>query len=575
VLLRSLALAGLGLTLAIGAAPAVAAPVLPLGHSGRWITDAQGRVVVVHGVNEVMKFPPYYPSATGFGDDDAAFLQSSGLDAVRVGVIWKALEPQPGVYDDLYLARIADTVRTLAAHGIVSLLDFHQDLLNEKFGGEGWPDWAILDGGLPAQPLLGFPLSYATSPGLNFAMSNFYANAAGPGGVGIQDRLAAAWRHVARQFASNPYVLGYDLLNEPWSINTNAIGCYTPGCPAVEQQLLAPAEAKMMRAIRTVDQTHLLWYEPIVETQAGLGSYNLPNPTGDPKAGMSFHVYCLGLPGRSCSDDEQSSLDQAVARGTANGDALIETEWGATDDVGLIDRQLARDDRAMMSWMWWAYTGNDPTTSGGGGAQAIINDPAKPPIGANVKLAKLRHLVEPYPQVVAGTPQPWSFSSGVFNLSYTSSRAGGGWFGAGSVTDVFIPSLWYAGGYAATVAGGAIVSTPGASVLQIAACPGASTVTATVRTAGVSAGSCRPRLQLTIAPRRFRAGHPTTFHLRVVAALGSYRQPVRGAVITFAGRRVRTGDRGRASLRITLRGRVHHAEARAPGLGSARTTVLA
>ncbi len=573
--MRSLALACFGLTLAIGAAPAIAAPLLPLGHAGRWITDAQGRVVVIHGVNEVAKFQPYYPSATGFGDDDAALLAASGLNAVRVGVIWKALEPQPGVYDDAYLAQIADTVATLARHGVVSLLDFHQDLLNEKFGGEGWPDWAILDGGLPAQPLLGFPLSYATSPGLNAAMSNFYANAAGPGGVGIQDRLAAAWRHVARQFASNPYVVGYDLINEPWSINTNAIGCYMPGCPAVEQQMVAPAEAKMMRAIRTVDQTHLLWYEPIVETQAGLGSYNLPNPTGDRQAGMSFHIYCLGLPGRSCSADEQSSLDQAIARGTANGDALMETEWGATDDVGLVDRQVARSDRAMMSWMWWAYTGGDPTTSGGGGAQAIVNDPAKPPTGTNVKLAKLRHLVEPYPEVIAGTPQRWSFTGGLFSLSYTVRRAGGGdSFGAGSLTDVFVPGLWYQSGYSAAVVGGAIVSAPGASVLQIAACPGVSSVAATVRAGAVaSSGTCHPKLSLTVSPRRFKAGRPTTFRVRVVAVLGSYRQPVRGAVITLGGRHVRTGPRGRALLRITLRGGSRRVVARARGLGTARTAV--
>jgi hypothetical protein len=177
--------------------------------------------------------------------------------------------------------------------------------------------------------------------------------------------------------------------------------------------------------------------------------------------------------------------------------------------------------------------------------------------------------------VVAGTPQSWSFSSGLFNLSYTLSRAGGRSFGAGSITDVFVPSLWYPGGYAAAVNGGAIVSAPAAPLLQIASCPGASTVTVTVRIAGARAGSCRPHLQLTISPHRFRAGHATTFHIRVTAVLGSYQRPVRGAVVTLAGHRTRTGPRGRASLRITLRGRRHRAVARAPGLASARTAILA
>ena len=84
----------------------------------------------MHGINMVYKLPPYYPAAVGFDDDDAAFLHSIGFNAVRVGIIWKALEPQPGVFDDAYLFEIASTVDTLAKHGIVSLLDFHQDLLN-------------------------------------------------------------------------------------------------------------------------------------------------------------------------------------------------------------------------------------------------------------------------------------------------------------------------------------------------------------------------------------------------------------------------------------------------------------
>jgi len=33
----------------------------------------------------------------------------------------------------------------LARHGIAVLLDFHQDMYNEKYAGEGFPDWAVID----------------------------------------------------------------------------------------------------------------------------------------------------------------------------------------------------------------------------------------------------------------------------------------------------------------------------------------------------------------------------------------------------------------------------------------------
>jgi len=74
-----------------------------IAHNGRWFTDSRGRVVIMHGVNMVMKVPPYQPSAMGFGDDDAALLQREGFNTVRLGLILKGLEPQPGVFNDAYL----------------------------------------------------------------------------------------------------------------------------------------------------------------------------------------------------------------------------------------------------------------------------------------------------------------------------------------------------------------------------------------------------------------------------------------------------------------------------------------
>src|SRR5205823_13991041 len=50
----------------MSAMPAAAQPQAPLGHAGRWITDSDGRVVILHGVNVVYKVPPYAPDAAGF-----------------------------------------------------------------------------------------------------------------------------------------------------------------------------------------------------------------------------------------------------------------------------------------------------------------------------------------------------------------------------------------------------------------------------------------------------------------------------------------------------------------------------
>ena len=87
--------------------PASAAPTTPLSQEGRWIVDADGRVVLMRGVNMVYKVPPYHPGAAGFGIDDARFLAREGFNTVRLGVIYTGVEPSPGVYDEAYLDQIA------------------------------------------------------------------------------------------------------------------------------------------------------------------------------------------------------------------------------------------------------------------------------------------------------------------------------------------------------------------------------------------------------------------------------------------------------------------------------------
>ncbi|MBJ7348360.1 MAG: cellulase family glycosylhydrolase, partial [Thermoleophilaceae bacterium] len=125
------ALLGAVLALAI-AAPLASAITAPLNTSTRWMIDNDRRVVMLHGVNMVNKFAPYEPSAIGFGADDADAIAAEGFNTVRLGLAWKAVEPSPGIYDENYLNKIQATTELLAARGIYTLIDFHQDMYNEK-----------------------------------------------------------------------------------------------------------------------------------------------------------------------------------------------------------------------------------------------------------------------------------------------------------------------------------------------------------------------------------------------------------------------------------------------------------
>ena len=462
----------------------LAAPRGPLDNAGRWITDRRGRVVILHGINMVYKLPPYRPDAVGFSADDAAFLQRNGFNTVRLGVIEKGVEPQPGQYDGTYVRKLRSTERILARHGIFSLVDFHQDLYNEKFGGEGWPDWAVLDDGLPADPM-GFPVTYVTSPGLNRAFDNFWANDTGPGGVGIQARYAAAWARVARSFKRDRGVLGYDLLNEPWPGTAFGSCRNTAGCPAFDKGSMAPFYRRVLRQIRGVDRKHVVFYEPQVLFNTDADT-SLPR-LGFARTGFSFHVYCTpglvaGAP-TDCAEIEQAVFDNADQQSTRTGDALLLSEYGATDDTATLTRIANLADSHMVSWQEWHYCGcSDPTTTGPGDVQALVKDPANPPRGANVLRNKLKTLARPYPQAISGTPLSFSFEPATrrFELVYETKRAKGrGTFSRG-LTDVFLPEIQYPHGYRAQVRGGSLFPASSSRHLIVRAKPGANRITLTV-----------------------------------------------------------------------------------------------
>jgi endoglycosylceramidase len=445
-------------------------PAAPLGHAGRWITDARGRVVILHGLNMVYKRPPYTPAAAGFGGSAAATLADNGFDVVRVGVIYRAVEPRPGDFDLRYLRSIASTVALLARHGVYSLLDFHQDQLAEEFGGEGFPRWSVETDGLPVEKYA-FPTGYFSSQALNRAFANFWADKPGPGGVGLQERYIAAWEQVARQFAGDPWVLGYDLFNEPL-IQTNSIDA-----------MLGSFYAKAIAGIRSVDPRHLIWYEPSFLFATGAPKYlKIPVVPGSSRGlGMSFHDYGM------TPKPEKMVVASARAHSRATGVALMMTEFGASNDYNDLARVAGIADANQLPWIEWAYCDcHDPTTSSvPPAAEELVDNPARPGRGANVNLRKLRVLAEPYPRVVAGTPQSYTFDHGtrVFQFRYSITSPDGQQFGPGACTAVVVPPVQYPTGYQVTVNGGRVISRPGAGLLEIGSTGRAPTVTVTVRPA--------------------------------------------------------------------------------------------
>ena len=113
----------------------------------RIFRDAENRHLIWHGVNAVYKIHPFIPSDgkftpdTSMNDEDIQDLYDWGINEVRLGVMWEAVESSPGVYNETYLDEIEKLINKLGEKGIYTQVDAHQDALARTVCGEGIPNF--------------------------------------------------------------------------------------------------------------------------------------------------------------------------------------------------------------------------------------------------------------------------------------------------------------------------------------------------------------------------------------------------------------------------------------------------
>ncbi|EYT49499.1 cellulase family glycosylhydrolase [Brachybacterium muris] len=206
---------------------------MTLSTRGSILVDEYGRQRVLHGINLVDKGRPGSTDPRDFqgswSERDLDQLVEIGLDAVRLGVIWAPLEPEPGTYSGQHLTWIGEQLDRLHQRGLAVILDGHQDLYSQDYS-DGAPPWATLtDHPFEATEL--WSDAYLTSPAVHEAYDAFWADAPAADGVGIQTRFVALWGMLAQRFGDHPAVIGYDVLNEPTPEAQGAIRFATAGVP--------------------------------------------------------------------------------------------------------------------------------------------------------------------------------------------------------------------------------------------------------------------------------------------------------------------------------------------------------
>jgi endoglycosylceramidase len=206
--------------------------------------NEKGQVVELRGVNVAgtSKVPPFLPlpksanvtyppppeQAAHFFTDNTDvhqldYLQASGFNVIRLLFVWEAYEPEPGLTDDSYLQMLSLIASEAWKRGIYTVIDFHQDAFARwvDYGcGEGFPHWALgpkLSTYAPRNDALcanWMAMAFTDLNGVQRAFADFYSgnapNQLRPSYVKLFATLAARFRNV-------PGVVGYDLLNEPFS----------------------------------------------------------------------------------------------------------------------------------------------------------------------------------------------------------------------------------------------------------------------------------------------------------------------------------------------------------------------
>ena len=86
----------------------------------------------------------HFDPELSFGEKDMEAFQEWGLNVIRLGMMWPGAEPSKGNFNSTYFSLVKWIVEKANTYGIYTLLDAHQDVLSEKFCGEGVPLWVSL-----------------------------------------------------------------------------------------------------------------------------------------------------------------------------------------------------------------------------------------------------------------------------------------------------------------------------------------------------------------------------------------------------------------------------------------------
>ena len=215
---------------------------------------------------------------------------------------------------------------------------------------------------------------------------------------GLTDKFVAYWDVVAAKFANNPYVIGFDPINEPFPADfMTDPNILKPG--VFDKEKLAPLYAKVFEKYMKYNKNQIMYFETGQFPDSYLGKVlnaGFESPPGG-KNGSANHVlndhsYCCQLGPTICATGEPAAdkgpecsqwhHDRIATRAQDAKDLgipLIVSEFGACFDSDECAREISQVadecDKVLAGWAYWEFKNyKDLTTTAGTGSEGFYNN---------------------------------------------------------------------------------------------------------------------------------------------------------------------------------------------------------
>lgn len=419
-------------------------------HSSFAIKDAFDRTLILHGIS-TSNFSKFSPDQLPWiNEDDVEKTTTYGFNVCRYVIAWNAIEPEKGVFNEQYIAETLKRIKWYTDRKVYVILDMHQDLYSKAFGGggNGAPIWAVRTNGLPIKTYdfgTTWFLQYLT-PEVKAAFQNFWSYKTP--NQDLQDHFVLSWLKIIEHVKQNPYVLGYELMNEPHPGDGNLLenGKF-------ETEQLFNFYNKLISEIRKIDNEKYIFIEPAFLKTTGFGDISeLPKirdtRSGDPKIVFTTHLYPFGMEtGANYSNIDKSVLNNwkknRKIEQLKQNSPIVCSEFGGKNNISTsinyLDDVCGNFDDMLCNWIAWSYDYIELV----GSVNYNILKPDK------TEYPTLSKLIRVYPKATSGELLKFSYdpNNHLFRMQYINDRK------INAPTEIFIPKRHFPNGWNLNITG--------------------------------------------------------------------------------------------------------------------------